>query len=116
MGLKENPKTYFTLRVSASVGGLHTIPPRFQSDCASGTPPSPSTRCLFLPTGSDLMMKEKVKLKKKRKEKLAHLLPGLLHLDQDGDNEKNQNNTRRHSDDGAVGLRYLVEESFGSLL
>lgn len=45
-----------------------------------------------------------------------HLLTGLLHLHQDGDDKQNQNHTSRDADNCAVCLCYLVKESLGFFL
>lgn len=47
---------------------------------------------------------------------LPYLFPWLLHLDQDGNDEKNQNDPGWNTDDRAVGPGDLVEEAPGSLL
>lgn len=45
-----------------------------------------------------------------------YLFPWLLHLDQDGDDEQDKNDSRRDADDGAVGLGDLMEKPLRSLL
>ena len=46
---------------------------------------------------------------------LGHLFPGLLHLDEDGDDEENQNHARGDPDDSAVGPGDLVEQPLVAL-